>query len=432
MFDEPIVKERPKATSGNRMQLNLVIFLVIAIAILVAVPYYVLSGMKEKEFVLRSFTYAPVGTRTFTRKLAVSGTVKPEEVLVLKLESAAVLEELYVQVGDEVREGDLLASIDTSDLLESLKEAEDAVIKAKSRVNELLLNKKIQDRNNEKTIASLEEQLATQKANLALQEKLYEVGAISLKELKDAQNAVAKTQAELDSKPEEFSLNEEKFQIDMKAAQDALVKAEKTYGDLERKLTNTKIYAPISGRILSVDGVVGRQMQAGSSILEIADMSSSGVVMYLDEMDAAYVSVGQEARVRVGGTIVPGVVTFVSPQTVNVSGQGPAVEARVRLDEVPSDLRANSTANVEFELQRRDNIPYLPRGLYLTSGEYRFVFVLEGDKAVRRNVSFGQHDGDVVEVLSGLEVGEKVITSSYEEFKEKTEIKVVPEGGSLH
>lgn len=431
MFDEPIVKEKPKSTSGNRMQLNLVIFLVIAIGVLVAVPYYVLSGMKEKEFVLRSFTYAPVETRTFIRRLVVSGNVKPEEVLVLKLESTGMLEELYVEVGDEVSEGDLLATIDTSNLRESLEEAEDSILKARNKVNELLLNKKIQDRNNEKTIASLEEQLVSFKATLELQEKLYEVGAISQKELQDAQHAVSKAQAELDSKPEEFSLNDEKFQIDMKTAQDALAKAEKTRADLETKLKNTEIYAPISGRILKVDGVVGKQMQSGSSILEIADMSSSVVVMYLDEGDAVYASVGKEAKVKVSGSSVTGVVTFVSPQTVNISGQGPAVEARVRLNQVPSDLRANSTASIEFELQRRDNVPYLPRGLYLTSGEYRFVFVLEGDKAVRKNVSFGQHDGDLVEVLSGLDVGEKVITSSYEEFKEKTEISVVPEGGSL-
>jgi HlyD family secretion protein len=405
---------------------------VIAIGVLVAVPYYFLSRMKEPEFLLRSYTYAPVETRTFIRKLAVSGNVKPEEILTVKLESEGMLQELFVQAGDDVKEGDLIATIDTSNLRESLAEAEDALLKAQNKVNELLLNKKIQDKNNEKTIVSLEEQLNSLKETLALQEKLYEIGAISLKDLQDAENAVKKAQNELDSKPEEFRLNDEKFQFEQKAAQDALAKAEKTYKELEDKFTNTKIYAPISGRILEVEAVAGKYMQGGSNILKIADMNSSVVAMYLNENDAVYISVGQEATVRVSGSVVRGVVTFVSPQTTNVSGQGPAVEAMVKLNEVPANLRANSTASVEFELQRRDNVPYLPRGTYLTSGEYRFVFVLEGDKAVRKNVSFGQHDGDTVEVLSGLEVGDKVITSSYEEFKEKTEITVVPEGGSLH
>ena len=200
MFDEPIIKEKPRNTSGSRLQLNLVIFLVIAIGVLVAVPYYFLSRMKEPEFLLRSYTYAPVETRTFIRKLAVSGNVKPEEILTVKLESEGMLQELFVQAGDDVKEGDLIATIDTSNLRESLAEAEDALLKAQNKVNELLLNKKIQDKNNEKTIVSLEEQLNSLKETLALQEKLYEIGAISLKDLQDAENAVKKAQNELDSK----------------------------------------------------------------------------------------------------------------------------------------------------------------------------------------------------------------------------------------
>ncbi len=70
-----------------------------------------------------------------------------------------------------------------------------------------------------------------------------------------------------------------------------------------------------------------------------------------------------------------------------------------------------------------------PRGAYLASSRELFVYVIEGSKAVQRDVRFGSIFGNRIEVVDGLSVGESVITSSYEEFKDRREIKVAPEGG---
>jgi len=63
------------------------------------------------------------------------------------------------------------------------------------------------------------------------------------------------------------------------------------------------------------------------------------------------------------------------------------------------------------------------------SGREMFVYVIEGSSAVQRDVRFGSVFGNLIEVADGLSVGERVITSSYEEFKDRRKIKVVPEGG---
>ena len=71
----------------------------------------------------------------------------------------------------------------------------------------------------------------------------------------------------------------------------------------------------------------------------------------------------------------------------------------------------------------------MPRDDYLTSGEYSFVYLITDQKAVRSDASFGQHDGGFVEVLSGLQPGDKIIAGSYEEFKDQREISIIPDGG---
>lgn len=63
------------------------------------------------------------------------------------------------------------------------------------------------------------------------------------------------------------------------------------------------------------------------------------------------------------------------------------------------------------------------------SGREMFVYVIEGSSAVQRDVRFGSVFGNLVEVADGLSLGERVITSSYEEFKDRRKIRVVPEGG---
>ena len=72
---------------------------------------------------------------------------------------------------------------------------------------------------------------------------------------------------------------------------------------------------------------------------------------------------------------------------------------------------------------------YLPHGPYLTSGQQLFVYVIEGDRAVRREVQFGLLQGSHIQVLRGLELGESVITSSYDTFRHLEEIAILPEGG---
>ncbi|MFW6270756.1 MAG: hypothetical protein ACOC4G_11830, partial [Bacillota bacterium] len=147
---------------------------------------------------------------------------------------------------------------------------------------------------------------------------------------------------------------------------------------------------------------------------------------------ATFISKGKEAVVSIGSNDYHAVVSYISPQSVSTK-DGRVVEAKLSLEELPANIRANSSASVKFVLLKRDNINYLPRGAYLTSGQYNFVYIINEDnekEALRRaNISFGQHDGNFIEIKSGLEKGDKIIIDSYDDYKEKASIEIIPEGG---
>lgn len=65
----------------------------------------------------------------------------------------------------------------------------------------------------------------------------------------------------------------------------------------------------------------------------------------------------------------------------------------------------------------------------MTSGQQLFVYVIEGSKAVQRDVQFGLIQGNNIQILSGLNAGDKVIISSYDQFRHLEEIEILPEGG---
>ncbi len=431
MHDEPIIKQKPRASSGNRMQLHMIIFLVVAIGILVAVPYYVLSGLGDDDYTLRSYRYALVQTRTFVRRLTASGIVRPGVVQAVTSQSPGIIEGIYVEAGVDVMEGDLLMSIDVSELQSQLEEAMDDIIVARNRASELELNHRIKEREVNQTLDTLEDTLAEAKEDLELKEKLYELGTIPRQELENARNTVEDTLNDLETKPEALALELEKVEIDLKSARDDLARTERVYEDIQSQIGASSVHAPFSGRITGIDVEVGKEVQRGQSLFDVADINTSRVSLSLSESDVARIAEGWEGSIRVGGVILPGTVTYISPEITHGS-DGAAVEVHVALQEIPGNLRLGATATVEFQFERRENIPYLPRGAYLTSGEYSFVYVIDGDTAVRRDVSFGQHDGDFIEVISGLEVGEEIITTSYEEFKDKPEITVITGGGRLH
>ncbi len=427
MRDEPIIKKGP--SKGNWMQLNLIIFLLLIIGGFIAFSYKFISNMREDDFVLRSYEYTQVKTRTFVRRLIVPGSVQPSIWMNIEAKAPGLLTEVRVKPGEDVDQGQVIAILDLSQLEEKRKETEEAISREEDNINELSIDYEIEKRNNHKAMQALEKELNIARENLVLKEKLYELGSIPRKELNDARAAVDKIEYEVESKPEELKLLDDRYEVKLEIARRNLEKHKKEYVELLENLTDARVLSPISGRVLEVKADVGSNLTTGTTIAKLADMSSSIIVINFNEVDVHRISLHDEAKVTVGGETITGEVTYIAPQTTTVSGMGPVVEVHVSLNKSLQRVRANSTASVEFQLEQRDDVLYLPRGPYLTSGEYSFVYVRDKDKAIRRDVVFGVHDGNFIEIISGLSPGEEVIITSYEEFKENAQISIVPEGG---
>lgn len=193
----------------------------------------------------------------------------------------------------------------------------------------------------------------------------------------------------------------EQAQLDLKAAQ----------ADLD----GTRIYAPFSGTVMSIDTRVGDTVGSSTTIVTLADLSQPSLEVYLDESDWANVNTGDEVEVTFD--ILPdqtfsGIVTSVDPGLYTESSSS-VVRALVKLtdiDESTFDLPLGTTAAVDVIGGKAENAFLVPVEALHQTGDQYTVFVMENGKPTLRVVEVGIQDQVYAEIKSGLNTGDIVTT----------------------
>jgi RND family efflux transporter MFP subunit len=184
-------------------------------------------------------------------------------------------------------------------------------------------------------------------------------------------------------------------------------------------LDGTRLIAPISGTIMSIDISIGDSVSGGSSVVTIADLSQPYLEVYLDESDWASVVVGYETDVIFD--ILPdktynGMVTQVDPGLFS-SNNTSVVRALVQLTEINAGdfkLPLGTTASVDVIGGRAEDAVLIPIEALHKVGDQYAVFVMENGKPRLRVVEVGIQDLLYAEIVSGIEAGETVTTGIVE------------------
>lgn len=184
-------------------------------------------------------------------------------------------------------------------------------------------------------------------------------------------------------------------------------------------LDGTRLVAPISGTIMSIDISIGDSVSSGSTAVTIADLSQPYLEVYLDESDWSSVVAGYETEVIFD--ILPdktynGVVTQVDPGLYS-SNNTSVVRALVQLTEIDAEnfkLPLGTTASVDVIGGRAEDAVLIPIEALHKAGDQYAVFIMENGKPRLRVVEIGIQDLLYAEVISGIEAGETVTTGIVE------------------
>ena len=180
-------------------------------------------------------------------------------------------------------------------------------------------------------------------------------------------------------------------------------------GEVRKTLT---LYAPVSGIVMEKDVFKGQAYQPGKNLYMIADLSEVWVNAEVFEADAALVSDGMPAEITVAalpGRTLSGRVEYVYP---TLEDRTRSMRARIALANPGGRLKPGMYATVRFTAELGETLT-VPASAVLHSGERAIVFVdLGGGELMPHEVQLGVRGGDFVQVVSGLEPGQRVVTSA--------------------
>ncbi len=326
---------------------------------------------------------AEVRPHVFTSSLDAIGELVPRASVDVMSRVSGRLKEVMVERGDPVSRGQLLAVVDDEDLLQQIRRAEAAIAVARASV--------------QREQASME--------NLQLQvqryQKLYQENLLSLQDLQDLESRLRVSVAQV------------------QLAQAQVDQAEASLRELRIQQEQTRIYSPLDGFVGVRYLDPGALVNASVPIVSVVDVSRVRTVVPVPEGDLSRVSPGLSAQIRVDAypdRVYRGVVTRISP-VLNPATRTADIEI-----EVPNEtgvLKPGMFARVSLKADAARPALAIPRAALLTRGEQKGVFLLENNTTTRfRQIEIGRIQGDMVEVVSGLEEGVRVVTSGAQKLND--------------
>ena len=315
-------------------------------------------------------------TSTIERKTVATGKVIPQEEIEIKPQITGIIEKILKEEGDNVKVGDLIATIRVVPNEQALNQARGRVRNAELALNTIKIE---YDRN----------------------KKLYDRGVISNQSFVDLQ-------LRYDQAEQELKNSKVDYQIILKGSAGGATNA------------NTNILATVYGTILEIPVEVGDQVilannfNDGTTVATIADLGKMIFEGQVDEGEVGKLEVGMPLEISLGAIndkTFDARLKFIAPKGIEESG---AVKFKIEGDVTVNDsilIRAGYSANASLTLEKKEDIMVIPEALLQFDRETDkpYVEIATGDQQFeRREIEIGISDGVNVEVVSGLEMEDEI------------------------
>jgi RND family efflux transporter MFP subunit len=324
-------------------------------------------------------------------EIEVTGSLRPKEQVDVTSQITGRVQKLTLQVGDFVKQGQLIAQLDDAELAQQVRRAEaaQAVVRA--------------------TTQQRRAELSNAKADLDRARKLLDAGLVS--------------RQDYDAKLTSYRVIES--QIALTDAQGEQAAAERN--ELQIRLQQMRIVAPMSGYIANRYVDIGAVVSPSTPIVKLVNLSTLVTVAAVPERQVSKLRVGNRAIVNVdafGDKPFEGRVARIAP-VLDVATRSASVE--VEIPNPSGSLKAEMFARVKLDLGTMRNAVLIPRESLVYRGQQPGVYVLEAKRPSFKTIETGSTQGHHVEVLTDLSVGTQIVGRGASMLNEGDQIRIVEE-----
>ncbi len=359
-------------------------------------------------------TISEVTIGPFQEFIPQRGTVMPIQTHYLDALEGGQVEEIFLEVGAMVERGTPILRMSNPTLEQTVLSQEAQLFEQINRMENTRLNQEIQDIQRKRSLMDIELELQRSEREFLRQKALFERNFTSREKFLSAEDSYNHAQKlrvfmlETVRRDSLYRINE------LAALQKRARSLQLQLDDVRRPLRNLTVRAPIDGQLSQLNAEIGKLIAKGTSIGQIDVLDAYKMRAAIDEFYITRITAGLRGTIEIDEQTFELKIRRVFPEVRE--GQ-----FEVDMDftgDAPRSIRRGQTEQIRLELDAPEEALLLPRGgFYQTTGG-NWVFVVEGDLAVRRDVRIGRQNPEYFEVLEGLAPGERVVTSSYENYED--------------
>lgn len=419
--------EKGNAVTVRSKGKGFLIAAVVLVLVVVGIFFAVFSPSADKAaYILKTWNEAEVTAATIKNTVSTTGVIELKNKETILSPQTAQVSAVYVDEGDTVRKGQSLVQLVTDDLewdlVVSQASYDEAVRAATMTDTEYEFSVRQQDIN----IKTAERNLKTAQETLTQTQGLFDRDIASSSELVTAQNAVADASdtLELAQLTKEQTVAQHRIALSNRASD--LAQKKKSIDDLKASIADCTIRSGMDGKVYELSAAVGDRISSYDTVAVVANSSDIQAGIDVAENRINEVKSGNPVAITIGDTVVQGKVkSIASSATTSSSSSSSTVRVVAEFDAPPSNAIVGGSVSADIQVGIIEDALTLPRGPYLSSGNYASVYVIDGsNSATKKTVSFGITDGTTIQVVSGLSEGERVITSAYQEYIHLSEIQL--------
>ncbi len=413
-MDKEITQE---VSAQNRKKTIFVV--IISVAVLVMAVWLLRTTLKST--VKRSeITTAAVKTGNIENTINATGEVLPEFEEILTSPISASIKSVSLDEGSKVQAGQSILTLDKTSAQNDfdkqkfqLESKRDEIQKLKLDLNKSFFD--IQSNNDIKQLHISDLADAVENAK-----RLFAAGGGTRESIEQAQLNLKVAQLEKKQIENEIKNKQQTMQIEIKEAELAADVMQSDLNVLQHKLDLANIVATRAGVVTYVDKNIGANIKEGESLARIADLSSFKVQGSISDNSLDQLHAGTPVIVLINDIQLRGHVTNVSP-----SIQNSIISFDIQLDDRSNKaLRPNMKVDVYLVTAAHTHVMMVNNGAAFKGANTQDIFVVNGNKAVKRTVHIGLSNFDDVEIKDGVKPGDVVVTSDMSAFKNSSEVTI--------
>jgi HlyD family secretion protein len=318
-----------------------------------------------------------------------------------------------VQAGDVVKKDQPIASLESPELRNELQREQASLDGLEVAVQRQGIDTRRQLAANQQAIDLANVEIQAAEREMRRGEDSWQKHLISERDYEKSRDDAAAARVNHKHAIETAQLQKESLQFELRARRLERDRQRLVVQDLERRVGELSLKSPVNGIIGTLSVAERASVAQNAPLVTVVDLTAFEIEIQVPESYADDLGLGMEAEVTSGAKKYAAKVSAVSPEVR--SGQ---VTGRLRFSgEVPQGLRQNQRLSTRIVLESRDDVLKVQRGAFLDTGGGRVAYVVQDDIAVRRPIRTGSTSVSEVEILEGLQPGDRIIISNLGEFE---------------